>query len=150
MRLLEKLGRKRVIYDREDNEPYLVRYYLLLRERRWFPFNIFIHKFLKSDPSELHDHPWPFISVILKGGYFEWTYEYDDEGNELPPKREWITAGRIRFARANKFHRIELMEGVDAWTLFIPGPQIKPWGFKVKGKWIENSKYLGLKKRGKL
>ena len=37
LKLLETLGRKRVILD-ADNEPYLTRYYLFLKDRKWFPF----------------------------------------------------------------------------------------------------------------
>ena len=48
-----------IINDRIDKEPYLERYYLFLRNRENFPFNIFLHKFLKSDSDDLHDHPWP-------------------------------------------------------------------------------------------
>ena len=66
---MEYLGRRRVINDREDNEPYLERYYIFLRDRKTFPFNIFIHRFLKSAPDDLHDHPWAFFSIILSGGY---------------------------------------------------------------------------------
>ena len=51
-------GRYRIINDRIDEEPYLERYYLFLKERNNFPFNIFLHRFLKSDPDDLHDHPW--------------------------------------------------------------------------------------------
>ena len=63
---MEYLGRRRVINDREDNEPYLERYYIFLKDRKTFPFNIFIHRFLKSDPDDLHDHPWEFRTIILK------------------------------------------------------------------------------------
>ena len=63
-KILEKLGRKRVILD-ADNAPYLTRYYLFLKDRKWFPFNIFLHNFHKGDPDDLHDHPWPFITFIL-------------------------------------------------------------------------------------
>ena len=31
LKLLERLGRKRIIYDRVHNEPYLERYYLFLK-----------------------------------------------------------------------------------------------------------------------
>ena len=48
LKLLEKMGRKRVIMDRLCDEPYLERYYLFLKERERFPFNIFLHKFLKA------------------------------------------------------------------------------------------------------
>ena len=68
---LERQGRKRIIMDRVDNEPYLERYYVFLKDRTWFPFNVFLHKFLKSDPDDVHDHPWPYATLILKGGYWD-------------------------------------------------------------------------------
>ena len=69
LKLLDRLGRKRVVMDRINNEPYLDRYYLFLKDRKHFPFNVFLHKFLKSDPDDVHDHPWPYATLILKGGY---------------------------------------------------------------------------------
>ena len=80
LKLLEKLGRKRIIYDRLENEPYLERYYLFLKDRKKFPFNVFLHKFLKGDPDDVHDHPWPYATLILKGGYYEWTPQFDASG----------------------------------------------------------------------
>jgi exopolyphosphatase/guanosine-5'-triphosphate,3'-diphosphate pyrophosphatase len=50
LNLLERIGRKRIVMDRESDEPYLERYYLFLKDRDRFPFNIFLHKFLKGDP----------------------------------------------------------------------------------------------------
>jgi hypothetical protein len=47
-KLFESWGRYRIIMDRVDNQPYLERYYVFLRDRERFPFNIFVHKFLKS------------------------------------------------------------------------------------------------------
>ena len=63
--LLEKCDRKRIIKDRVDNDEYLIRYYLFLKDRKTFPFNVFLHKFLKSDTEDLHDHPWSFTTIIL-------------------------------------------------------------------------------------
>jgi hypothetical protein len=80
VKVMEYLGRRRIINDREDNEPYLERYYVFLKDRNNFPFNIFIHKFLKSDPDDLHDHPWEFRTFILAGGY----WEYREEGTYSP------------------------------------------------------------------
>ena len=71
--IMEYLDRKRIILDRESQEPYLERYYLFLKDRKDFPFNIFIHKFLKSDSDDLHDHPWDYRTIILCGGYWEYT-----------------------------------------------------------------------------
>ena len=126
------MGRKRIILDRESNEPYLTRYYLFLKDRKWFPFNIFLHNFHKGDLDDLHDHPWPFITIILKGGYWEHT----------PAGRFWRGAGRIRMARCHSLHRVELEPGVDVWTLFIPGPKLRDWGFLRKGEWIQHEQYL--------
>ena len=72
-KLLKRLDRYRVIFDRDDNEPYLERYYLFLKNRKSFAFNITLHRILKSDLDDLHDHPWPWVTVILKGGYWEHT-----------------------------------------------------------------------------
>ena len=55
LNFLERIGRKRIVMDRQDNEPYLERYYLFLKDRKHFPFNVFLHKFLKSDPDD-HAH----------------------------------------------------------------------------------------------
>ena len=37
-------GRKRIIYNRDGTKEYLVRYYLFLKDRKRFPFNITLHK----------------------------------------------------------------------------------------------------------
>ena len=63
---------KRTIMDRRNQEPYIMRYYLVFKNRNLFPFNVFIHKILKSDDDkDLHDHPWDFFHLILSGGYWE-------------------------------------------------------------------------------
>ena len=74
---MERLDRKRIIYDRLDNEPYLERYYVFLKDRKLFPFNVFLHRFLKSDPDHVHDHPWPYATLILRGGYYEWIPQFN-------------------------------------------------------------------------
>ena len=74
-------SRKRVILDRgpswpdyDKAEPFMIRYYVLFRKRpKWFPFNILVHKILKEDRGDLHDHYWSYITIILKGGYWETT-----------------------------------------------------------------------------
>ena len=68
-KIMDKLGRRRVITDRDGKVPYLIRYYLFLKERKNFPFNITLHKVLVSDEPTLHDHPWSWGAIILSGGY---------------------------------------------------------------------------------
>ena len=143
---LEKTGRKRVIMDRESKEPYLERYYIFLKDRKWFPFNIFVHKFLKSDPDDVHDHPWAYFTLILKGGYYEWIPGFNAEGKKTCEVRKWRGPGHFRICRPSSYHRIELHPEVTAWTLFMPGPQVREWGFLIgvdkNQRWVHNEQYL--------
>lgn len=138
---LEKHNRKRVIMDRASQEPYLERYYVFLKDRTWFPFNVFIHKFLKSDPDDVHDHPWPYATLIIKGGYYEWTPIFDKD-TMIGEMCTWRGLGHFRVCKSTSYHRIELDPNVTAWTMFMPGPQKREWGFLVKNKWIHNELYL--------
>jgi len=141
-KLFEHWGRYRIIMDRVDNQPYLERYYVFLRDREWFPFNIFVHKFLKSDTEDVHDHPWPFLTIILRGGYYEWTPQFDSQGRKIAEIARWYGPGSIRWASASQYHRVELDPDITCWTLFMPGIKTRDWGFLVKNKWVQWEQYL--------
>ena len=75
LKLLEKLGRKKVVLDRGPShprfdlaKPWMNRYYLIFRYRpKWFPFNILIHEMLADDHGEgVHNHLCPYITIILR------------------------------------------------------------------------------------
>ena len=102
-KLFQRLGRYRVIMDRVENEPYLERYYVFLKDRDRFPFNIFVHKFLKSDTEDVHDHPWPFLTVILRGGYWEWRPQFDSQGRKSGEVARWCGPGSVRWASAHQY-----------------------------------------------
>lgn len=132
--------RKRIILDRENKSPYLTRYYLFLKDRKRFPFNVFLHNFHRSDPDDLHDHPFGYATFIIKGGYYEWVPVFNDTPNPtsndiIGETRVWRGPGHFRICRANSFHRIELKPDTDCWTLFMPGPQIREWGFLKHLAW---------------
>jgi hypothetical protein len=139
---LDRIGRKRIVLDRQSNEPYLERYYLFLKDREKFPFNIFLHHFLKGDPDDVHDHPWSYFTLILKGGYWEYIPQFNSKGEKICEVGKWRGPGHFRMCKPNSFHRIELDTSVDCWTLFMPGPQKREWGFLVKNKWVHNDDYL--------
>jgi len=139
---LERCGRKRIVMDRINNEPYLERYYLFLKDRQRFPFNVFLHKFLKSDPDDVHDHPWPYATVILKGGYWEWIPQFNSLGEKCGEIAKWRGPGHFRTCSANSYHRIELDPSVECWTLFMPGPQKREWGFLTRQGWVQHEQYL--------
>ena len=113
-------SRKRVILDRgpswpdyDKAEPFMIRYYVLFRKRpKWFPFNILVHKILKEDRGDLHDHYWSYITIILRGGYWE----------TLSKGKFWRPPGYIGFRSANNLHRVDLEPGTKPLTLFISGP----------------------------
>jgi len=135
---LYNIASRRIIYDRANKEPYLIRYYLLLTDREKFPFNVFIHKFMKGDDDEdPHDHPWGFFHIILSGGY--WEQVPVDEKDE--PKfykgfcKVWRKPGYWNIVNAKYTHRIELDDASPKpWTLFIPLKHNNYWGF-----WIKNN-----------
>jgi len=147
-KFLTKIGRQRIVLDRQSNEPYLERYYLFLKDRTRFPFNVFLHRFLKSDPDDVHDHPWPYATLILKGGYYEWLPKFNDKGEKIGEIAVWRAPGHFRFCRADSYHRIELDPNVECWTLFMPGPQKREWGFLVNNKWTPHEQYIAERKHG--
>ena len=113
-------SRKRLLMDRgpswpdyDKAEPFMIRYYLLFRKRpKWFPFNILLHKILKSDLGDLHDHYWSYITIILKGGYWE-----TNENGTF-----WRGPGYIGFRKASNRHSLKIPDGKPAWTLLLAGP----------------------------
>jgi hypothetical protein len=129
------MGRYRLINNRSDDAPYLERYYIFLKNRKNFPFNIFIHKFVNSDPDDLHDHPWPYAAMPLWPGYWEYTIY----------GKFWRGPFSIRYAPSETLHRIEL-KGDYCWTIFIPGRKIRNWGFVTDDGWVKNEEYLTKKK----
>ena len=138
--LFKYLGRYRIINDRLDKEPYLERNYLFLKDREDFPFNIFLHKFIKSDPDVLHNHPWAYRTFILAGGY----WEHKQTG------KFWRGPGSYIYSPPNTFHRVELDKKIPyCWTLFIPGKKVQDWGFLTRDGLVHHEKYLTDKKHNK-
>ncbi len=130
--VLERLGRKRIIYDHCDpTREYLYRYYLIgRRNHKWF--TLALHKILISDHDFQHDHPYRWGSLILSGTYIEHT----------PEGSKQMKAGAFRIRKPEQLHRLELNHG-PVWTLFFMGKRVRDWGFSVKGKWVDHQTHLG-------
>lgn len=102
-----------VIGPRTD--PYLMRWFLVPRN----PFiNVYLHRFCSSDPSAPHDHPWHFLSIVLKGRYRE-------TGERRTLMRR---PGSVAIRRASSRHRVELL-GHPVTTVIVTGPRHRAWGF---------------------
>ena len=146
LKLLEKIGRKRVILDRHGDE-YMHRYYLGFKEKmdafdaiKPYP-NIFIHKIFKSDEDrDPHDHPWWYVTVILSGGYWEYTPVFDSDGRGFNEVGRWRGPGSIIWRRATDLHRLEMK--APTTTLFIHGWRKREWGFLTRKGWIDRITYI--------
>lgn len=115
----EKLGRSEC--------PYIERWVL-----NFHFFSIRLHHFLYSDDTRApHDHPWWFITFVLKGGYTDRSPENDD----------YLKRGSIRFRSAHHRHSVIVDPG-GVWTLLITGRPKRKWGFWVEGKFRKSNKYF--------
>ena len=117
---------------RHEGEVYLQR--LRVVSCRWF--GLYIHWFHASDDDCLHDHPWPFATLILKGGY--WEYTIAETGDEV---RRWHPPLALRFRPARWLHRVEVDPGCLPVTMVLRGPRIRRWGFKTVGGWVPWPEY---------
>jgi len=136
-------GLYRLVLDREEKDPYLHRYYLInTRWIKWiFPklsYRIVLHHTVKSDVDGLHDHPWPWKSRLVSGGYWEDT---PDGKFWREPSQGWRTR------TGEDFHRLiideEMANGEETWSLFVMGPRYKEWGFLAgDGSWIPWEEYI--------
>ena len=76
------------------------------------------------DPSDLHDHPWDYITTLLAGAYIEHTAE----GATLYQAPVTLTR------TAEHAHRLELPDG-PVWTLILTGRVRRAWGFYTGAGW---------------
>lgn len=107
-----------------------------LMPRSWMPFSIRIHHICRPDHDrDLHDHPFNYRTVILRGGYVE-----EDIFGDMHVRFEGDTVA----ATANTFHRIAHVSDGGVWTLFIMGRRINAWGFLCGGRKVHWRKYLGV------
>lgn len=136
-----------------------------LCHERWGGF--YVHHIAGPDPGkDLHDHPWAFVTIILRGGYTEHYARCPDGPNGAgryvhPSKIEacymaeiaerWpdtCTAGFVRRWRWLSVHRMPLGAAhriVDArpgtWTLVLRGPTRRTWGFYLPTGWVAWTEY---------
>lgn len=94
--------------------------------------SIYIHRWLRSDPDDLHDHPWDFCSIILTVGYFEIT---PDGSFYRPP-------GSIVIRRAQERHRVQIDPSKpNPLSLCIAANEKRNWGFYTDKGWVAGQEY---------
>jgi hypothetical protein len=84
---------------------------------RWF--NVFIHQmYAPIAPPLCHDHPWSFVSLVLKKGYWEST-----DGQTFA----WRPSKSILYRPAEFRHTVKT-DNETAWSLVVTGPKRRQWG----------------------
>jgi hypothetical protein len=108
----------------EPLETYLTRYVIV----RTPLFAIYVHRMDRPDSrAVLHDHPWDFISFVLRGGYWEMT---DTDTRDQPGwKVKYRLVRRVNVKRATASHYIRHLVRVPTWTLLLTGPRRRTWGY---------------------
>lgn len=142
---------------------YMNRYWIFIKRAKTH-IQIRLHHILRSDDDRaLHDHPWWYLSIILKGGYWEVTKATLEQvfkhSVRLPnpetlydPRylifqddtwyyRKWYGPGSILFRRATHQHRLIIPAERTAWSLFICGTKSKDWGFITEKGWVKWDEY---------
>lgn len=104
--------------------------------RRWVLrtpwFMLRVHHILRGDNERhFHDHPMDFVSLILRGGYVEFT-------PNNPPRI--CRPGAIVSHKAEDLHFLKL-RGQSAWTFLITGQYRREWGFQTEDGWIPADAY---------
>lgn len=103
---------------------YLLRWWVIPRNE-WS--NVYLHDIRKSDDDRaLHDHPWPNTSFLIFGSYIEHT-----------PDGSFIRrTGDVVMRPAEALHRLEVIPGERAISLFVTGPKQREWGFACPQGWV--------------
>ena len=101
-------------------------------------FAIMVHWINGPDPEpHMHDHPVTFMSVILRGGYWEEVRPVVVRGGRSRVAlRRWYN-----FIRAGKHvHRIVSVKP-NTVTLCFVGPKVREWGFHTPDGWVHWKEY---------
>ena len=122
--------------------------YKLFTSNRW---KLYLHVFHRSDEDrELHDHPWPFLSLILWGGYTETRPVGANRailrglgGADGGFRAFWMATeqrrywpGALLFRPPWWAHRVELAPGKKSVSLVLVGPKRRDWGFFSRYGWV--------------
>lgn len=115
---------------------------------RWF--GVYVHRIVDADPGlDLHGHPWPFVSLVLQGGYTEEAIDAREaplcaeigEHFDRPrgEEREW-SAGTVHRMPLTIAHRITQVRP-HTWTLVLRGRKSRSWGFYLPTGFVDQRCY---------
>src|SRR5690606_17597095 len=126
---------------------------------------VLLHRIDGPDPGlDLHDHPWPFVSIVLRGGYTEEAcdtrhavecaglrgvaYRIMVEGRHEATHEPPVPLHSVRTWRRWSVHRMPLDVAhriTDAEpgtvTLVLRRPKVREWGFYTPAGWAQWDAY---------
>lgn len=89
-------------------------------------FSIRVHHWVSGDPENYqHTHPWPFLTIVLWGGY-------NDVSDDRPT--DYVRGPCVRYRPITWRHSV-INVLPKTWTIVITGRIVKKWEF-----WIDNKK----------
>lgn len=95
---------------------------------------LYLHRIYMPDGDrDPHNHPFGFLSVVLRGGYTEERHGF------APRVRRW---GSLAITRLKDFHFIRLLARRPTITLVLCGPRQQEWGFMTDEGFVPHSDYI--------
>lgn len=122
----------------QSGEDYLTR--LRIVQTPWFALLLHdIHE--PDDGRDPHNHPWSFLSLVLRGHYVE--YVYPDPASD---RYHFIVRHRSlsvhRMGRSSAHRIVEV--GPRLKTLILVGRRASGWGFFIDGEYVPWQEYPDL------
>lgn len=120
----------------KDGSDYLFRVRII--QTPWF--GVFLHDIYEDDGDrDCHNHPWSFLSIVLRG---EYTERYYPEPETRPT---YYVLKRHTNRSIHKMGRTAAHRIIDASprlkTLILTGPRQSTWGFFCDGVFIDWQDY---------
>lgn len=122
----------------QDGLVYLVR--LRIVQTPWF--SVYLHDIHEPDGDrDPHNHPWSFISVILRGHYTERFHPFPEKliGRNVFYDQTWRRFSVHRMGRDTAHRIVEAAPGLK--TLIITGPRRGGWGFFTPDGYVPWQEY---------
>ncbi len=104
-------------------------------------FGIYVHDIHEDDGDRCcHNHPWSFISIVLRGSYTERLYP--NPMGLVPSEYVLQTHGRFSVHKMGRdtAHRVTYA-APRLKTLILVGPRKATWGFFDNGEFVEWQDY---------
>jgi len=91
-----------------------------------------VHHWLSQDDDRaFHDHPWWFITLVVRGAYTD----------RNPGGEDTLKAPALRYRPALHRHTVVPWPN-GAWTVMVTGPKTRAWGFWNAGKFTKANKWF--------